>query len=400
MFKVTIDGDLAEGTTKILDLTKSEYKGFAQYLSLEYQKDKYRVFVINGGYQFVLNTNPINMPLPTGRAIGNTTNYECTLSGGFKLYVIIDRDSLSDELKAQFDTNGIYTYTANKRANSANWVANLQYELRKVTKKLDCYYLPTKFLEAADKEEILGNIVNADWAQNDTSAKDYIKNRTHYEEEVENTITMDTGKFWRFDEELLDGLFENRATATYYSEYNYECFYMGDIEGTKNFYIGNDSVKYVAARVGETYEFTIDGSNGVSTFEITYKVKETVYHKLESKYLPNYLTSPLLLDADSAESYLNDSAIGDEALEAIKHNRQILVKVPNASGDSYVVNYSPVYMHQLPNYQNKYLYLFFLRDEKQDLSALLGLPTGSVQMPTYGQLKMLLSQEYNSNPLV
>lgn len=109
--------------------------------------------------------------------------------------------------------------------------------------------------------------------------------------------------------------------------------------------------------------------------------------------------TPLLLDADSAEAYQSDSSYGDAALEAIKSGRNILVRVPNADGGSYTAIYSPVLMYQLPNYQNKYLYLFFLRDEKQDLSALLGQPDGTVQMPTYGQLKMLLSQEYNSNPL-
>lgn len=109
--------------------------------------------------------------------------------------------------------------------------------------------------------------------------------------------------------------------------------------------------------------------------------------------------APLLLDADSAEAYQDDPSYGDEALEAIKSGRNILVRVPNADGGSYTAIYSPVLMYQVPNYQNKYLYLFFLRDEKQDLSALLGQPTGTVQMPTYGQLKMLLSQEYNSNPL-
>lgn len=107
--------------------------------------------------------------------------------------------------------------------------------------------------------------------------------------------------------------------------------------------------------------------------------------------------APLVLDAQA--DYTADAARGDEALEAILAGRQILVRTPNASGDSYVANYSPVYMYQLPNYQNSYLYLFYLRDEKQDLSALLGQPAGTVVMPVYGQLKMLLSKTYNGSPL-
>lgn len=109
--------------------------------------------------------------------------------------------------------------------------------------------------------------------------------------------------------------------------------------------------------------------------------------------------APLLLAEADAAVYLEDASYGDAALEAIKEGREILVKVPNADGGKYTANYSPVYFKQLPNFENKYLYLFYLKDEKQDLSALLGQPAGTVLMPTYGQLKMLLSQKYNSSPL-
>lgn len=138
---------------------------------------------------------------------------------------------------------------------------------------------------------------------------------------------------------------------------------------------------------------TTDGA--ITKFKCT---RDNVWTRstLESDYAN---PEPLILYAADANSYLEDSSFGDEALEAIKTDRQILVRVPNADGGSYTAIYSPVLMHQVPNYQNRYLYLFFLRDEKQDLSALVGLPAGSVVMPTYGQLKMLLSQEYNNNPL-
>ena len=114
------------------------------------------------------------------------------------------------------------------------------------------------------------------------------------------------------------------------------------------------------------------------------------------KIATEYMYSPLVLYADNASDYENDAAVGDDALDAILRGRQILVRVPNADGGSYTAIFSPVLMYQLPNYQNKYLYLFFLRDEKQDLSS-LGL-TG-VQLPTYGELKLLLSKEYNETPL-
>lgn len=107
---------------------------------------------------------------------------------------------------------------------------------------------------------------------------------------------------------------------------------------------------------------------------------------------------PLILDANLSDYYGGHTEFGDEALEAIKTGRHILVRVPNASGDNYVASYSPVYMYQLPC-NGQYLYLFFLRDEKQDLSSLLGQPAGTIQMPTYGEFQMLLSRKYDSNPL-
>lgn len=109
-------------------------------------------------------------------------------------------------------------------------------------------------------------------------------------------------------------------------------------------------------------------------------------------------TNSLVLYADKAEEYLADSAAGDEALDAILAGKQILVRVPNADGGTFTAIYSPIYMYQLPNYMNNYLYLFYLRDEKQTLD-LSALGAGTVQLPIYGELKMLLSQTYNNTPL-
>lgn len=95
---------------------------------------------------------------------------------------------------------------------------------------------------------------------------------------------------------------------------------------------------------------------------------------------------PLVLYAEKASEYVNNAVIGDEALEAILTNRQVLVRVPNADGGRFTAVYSPIALYQLPNYQNKYLYLFFLNDSAD----------GNI---TYGQLKLLLSKTYNETPL-
>lgn len=116
------------------------------------------------------------------------------------------------------------------------------------------------------------------------------------------------------------------------------------------------------------------------------------------KFIVNDALKPLLLDADMLASYNTDPKYGDEALAAIIAGRQILVKTPNSSGDSYVSNYSPVYMYQVPNKDNNYLYLFYLRDEKQEIN-LSAIGLGTVQIPVHADLKMRLSQTYTECPL-
>ena len=108
---------------------------------------------------------------------------------------------------------------------------------------------------------------------------------------------------------------------------------------------------------------------------------------------------PLILYANKEYEYLNDSTIGDKALEAVLQGRQILVKIPNRNQQEfYVSNYSPIYMYQVPNNQNNYLYLFYLKDEKQDID-LTALGLGVIQMPLYGELKLLLSKTFHSDPM-
>lgn len=106
---------------------------------------------------------------------------------------------------------------------------------------------------------------------------------------------------------------------------------------------------------------------------------------------------PLLLDDQMAVTYETDSTYGDSALDAILKGRQILITTPSTGG-FHTKSFSPVYMYQLPNRENGFLYLFYLTDEKDslDLSA-LGL--GVFHLPKYAELKMKLSKEYNECPL-
>lgn len=104
---------------------------------------------------------------------------------------------------------------------------------------------------------------------------------------------------------------------------------------------------------------------------------------------------PVVLYANSAEYYREDPTMGDLTLAAIQSGRPVLVRVPNADEGLDTAIYSPVLMYQLPNYAHGSLYLFYLRDEKQDLSAI----APGMKMPTYGELRLKLSKSYDVSPL-
>ena len=289
----------------------------------------------------------------------------------------------------------------------------------------------TLALEVEDLKENGTGGKQPDWNQNDPAAPDYIRNRPFYSAEkwelahekksvqftYDSTAGVWSGSYSDWKGPFFDNYGEHRGRATCKLVVNGE-EYIGTFNNDEKGYdyFGNPALICHTSHMngytntlpdtGEDFvvvrccasDMGIALKNAAPTSEVSLYISlESECVKIPSEYLPN--GKPLLLNADSAETYLNDSSYGDEALEAIKIGRQILVRVPNADGGNFTAIYAPIMMYQVPNRANKYLYLFFLRDEKQDLSALLGQAAGTVQMPTYGQLKMLLSQEYNSNPL-
>lgn len=150
--------------------------------------------------------------------------------------------------------------------------------------------------------------------------------------------------------------------------------------------------------IEEKYTFTENGRMYICFLYENSPAEEFFYIESKVFYVESKDNSPIVLNDDNADLYLNDPTYGDNVLDAILSGRQVLVKTPNADGKNFTAIYSPIYMYQLPNYENNYLYLFYLKDDKQniDLSA-LGL--GTIQMPLYGELKLLLSETYNETPL-
>lgn len=111
----------------------------------------------------------------------------------------------------------------------------------------------------------------------------------------------------------------------------------------------------------------------------------------------DYVQAPYVIDSE-AYTY------GDDALAAILTGREILIKVPNKDATNTLYsNFMPVLQYQLPNENNNYLTLFYLKDgiAENILAAMQGAiqgdPSGFANL--YGTIEMMLSQSYTECPL-
>ena len=136
------------------------------------------------------------------------------------------------------------------------------------------------------------------------------------------------------------------------------------------------------------------------------EVKVTVLQKISDEKVSvndqGYpINRPLVLDATIDYTHL--PYVGDEALQAILDGRQILIKVPNANGQTLYANYMPVFQYQLPDQNNSYLTLLYMKDGlANNLVAALGsmMQGGQPDFSTvYGQLDLPLSKTYTETPL-
>lgn len=113
------------------------------------------------------------------------------------------------------------------------------------------------------------------------------------------------------------------------------------------------------------------------------------------------------LDAvGGAKPYVIDSeayTYGDDALTAILEGRPILIKVPNKKGNTLFSNFMPVLQYQLPNQNNNYLILFYLKDgiAENILVAMQAAMQGNTSAfaDVFGVIEMMLSQSYSECPL-
>lgn len=88
---------------------------------------------------------------------------------------------------------------------------------------------------------------------------------------------------------------------------------------------------------------------------------------------------------------------GDDALQAILEGKHVLVKVPNKDGKTLYSNFMPVLQYQLPDENNDYLTLFYLKDGIAE-NIMAAMATQSFD-GVFGEITMKLSKMYAECPL-
>lgn len=141
----------------------------------------------------------------------------------------------------------------------------------------------------------------------------------------------------------------------------------------------NGSAKQIAASaVGAQADWNVTDSSSPA------------YIKNKPDISLTYVNSPYVIDSE-AYTY------GDDALDAILKGRQILIKVPNKAGGTLFSNFMPVLQYQLPNENNDYLILIYLKDGIAE-NIMAALQTSSFD-GVYGTIQMMLSKTYTECPL-
>lgn len=156
----------------------------------------------------------------------------------------------------------------------------------------------------ADKSDI----VQSNWEQNDESALDYVKGRTHWEEEVENIILpeMTIEGFELMEEPLyaVEDVFSielelNKTYTVVWDGVKYDVEYKEFEEFNGFGCLGNEN--YIDMNGGGDIPFALIFANGsifvatessVTSHTISITTSETTVHKIDEKYLPKMASTP------------------------------------------------------------------------------------------------------------
>ena len=276
-------------------------------------------------------------------------------TNGFDIYAICDTSTLTDSYKDMFAKKGVYLHiTKEPTVNSGYYFDSVSFKVLEyvpidegyiplnvpkvdskaavgqtiVVKSVNSAGQPTEW-EAADlpstainngysKDEVYNKneaddkfltketIAKPDWKQNDPNAADYVKNRTHWREVVENEveyvpeqtveITLNANGMGTADITYV-GIGESNASYIEDGKH-YKVLFDGvayDVVGS-NSNIGNMHITNASETdTGEPFRIMIRSSAskvfckvaGTHTLSVTRIDEEIIYHKIPDEYLPD-----------------------------------------------------------------------------------------------------------------
>lgn len=170
--------------------------------------------------------------------------------------------------------------------------------------------------EAEDRFISEEELIQPDWNQNDSTSVDYVKNRTHYEEEILQWVEYE---IWNDDQPLLltEGqrckiLYNTIYDDTFVEFYNYDEDqpYILTVENNNGtLYIGdlNKSIYpfYITA-TNKDINFQWERSISLKSIHILLEENSTIVHKLDSKFIPGVQIIPINQDGTmTAEDFLS-----------------------------------------------------------------------------------------------
>jgi hypothetical protein len=280
----------------------------------------------------------------------------------------------------------------------------------KILRKLDEKFIPDTIARKTDIPS------NPDWNQNDSNALDYIKNKPFEERIVPNILveaernngsTLPSANFIFGEEYIIeydDVRYSLVLTQQYdaydsgyftgFNLYNYDSYKYEPTKADSSIpFLLSEHIMRSKLSIGEEITLALKVYADDSALHTIKIIKENVEVKtLDPKYLPDSVANrkPYIIDSE-AYTY------GDDALAAILEGRQILIKVPNKKESTLYSNFMPVLQYQLPDINNNYLSLFYLKDGIAE-NIMTAMQTGSFD-GVYGTIEMMLSKTYAECPL-
>ena len=184
------------------------------------------------------------------------------------------------------DENSLIVYTTN-----ANWTISIIH-IKEEIRQLDEKYIPDTIVRVKDIPEQ----IQPDWNQNDETAKDYVKNRTHYSANLRKTIdfvqTGQTGFEVTVSSDMYELLKNNYHIAKYYVDNNEYSYIHTTFDST-----GNENYVFHGTETPDSFiargYIKFRENNIIYLYFDAYPNKASIVidipeiHQLDPKYLPD-----------------------------------------------------------------------------------------------------------------